>query len=469
MELNIIKKSDFGSATALARLDAEFVWRSLWESEKALQGRPGWRLHEVTSKYSGPTINDKLYESTQVVTYIDIDSVDTADGLAYADVILYGDRPSRAKYKVRVGDLLVSNVRPNRGAITFVNELRAGSLASSGFTLLRDKKLKEAPQSYIWAFLKSGFGRMQLKRRSRGSMYPAVIADDILDVWIPKPPEPVLKKVHDAFERGITSQVQFFKLVKKQTEMLDNFLSPFGQPPSPLEGKLDAANWTPICKKQVDEAERVDAEFFRREYTEFDAHLESNVSTFNLGQFYHLSTGRGIGKGEETVPFIKQSALTNAGVNWSAVLAEPGAKKSAPNVRMGDILLACTAHEVYYVGRKVDLVRRMPPEIAENNSAVADVMILHPKAQKPEGLHSSFVAAFLRSPAGLHQVQRCIRGLRGGHVYRDDLSKYVRIPIPDQKWLDAFEQTTANYESVRTDAKAAIESAVKMIEDWLSV
>jgi hypothetical protein len=29
---------------------------------------------------------------------------------------------------------------------------------------------------------------------------------------------------------------------------------------------------------------------------------------------------------------------------------------------------------------------------------------------------------------------------------------------PIKKWLNAFEQTSANYESVRDDAKAAIES-----------
>src|SRR5580693_4789308 len=79
--------------------------------------------------------------------------------LLFADELLYSDRPSRAKYQVQEGDLLVSNVRPTRGAITLVSNRRAGALASSGFSLLRDKKLKGAPQTYLFAFLKSTFGR----------------------------------------------------------------------------------------------------------------------------------------------------------------------------------------------------------------------------------------------------------------------------------------------------------------------
>ena len=187
-----------------------------------------------------------------------------------------------------------------------------------------------------------------------------------------------------------------------------------------------------------------------------------------MGDYYELRPGRGLGTGEETVPFIKQGVLTNAGVNWSAVSYEQGSLKSSGDVQEGDVLLACTAHEVYYVGRKADLVRNVPEEIRDNNSAVADLMVIRARPEKPDGLHGSIVAAFLRSPAGLHQVQRCIRGLRGGHVYRDDLSKYVRVPFPDQTWLDAFEERARVYESVRSDANREITYAYRTVEEWVS-
>ncbi|MBZ5511953.1 MAG: hypothetical protein LAN70_12385 [Acidobacteriia bacterium] len=468
MEVNIIQKADFGPKGPFARLDAEYVWKSWWDVEKVVRGIDGWPLIELVSEYNGPTLNDGFCSEDAVVGYVDIDSIDTADGLAYADDLLYGDRPSRAKYQLRESDLLVSNVRPNRGAISLVGTLRAGALASSGFSLLRDKELKNAPQAYLFAFLKSSFGRTQMKRRCRGSMYPAVSFDDLLDVWVPKPPDKLLYNVCESVKRGVSLQTRFFQLVEKQAQVLGDFLAPFGHPPSPLDGDVTKANWTQIEKSDVDGAERFDAEFFRHEYGTFDKKLQSSSPTFLLRDYYKLSPGRGLGNGNELIPFVKQGVLTNAGVNWSAVSYEQGTVKPFGDVRAGDILLACTAHEVYYVGRKVDFVRDVPEKIRKMNAAVADLMVIRSRPEKPEGLYGSFIAAFLRSPAGLHQVQRCIRGLRGGHVYKDDLSRYVRVPLPKQPWLDAFEERASDYESVRAEAKREIGSACGTVEEWLS-
>ena len=299
-------------------------------------------------------------------------------------------------------------------------------------------------------------------------MYPAVTINDLRDIWVPKPPAKVLSSVNKAVEQGMASHVRFFELIEQQRRHLEAYLNPFGHPPSPLQGNLNAANWTQISKKLVDAGGRIDAEFFRHEYTEFDDNLRSATSSFVLGDYFELAAGRGLGKGEETVPFVKQGVLTNAGVNWSALSYEQGALRASGNVKPDDILLACTAHEVYYVGRKVDYVRDVPKEIRQNNSAVPDLMVIRPRPEKPKQLQGSYVAAYLRSPAGLHQVQRCIRGLRGGHVYKDDLAQYVRVPLPKTAWLEAFEETAAAYESVRAEARQRIAHACKTVEDWLS-
>ncbi len=468
MEVNVIQKKEFGSEIPFSRFDAEYGWKTLWIAEKALRTKDGWQLHDVVADYDGPTLNDSFSSEDKLIQYVDIDSIDTLDGLAYADEVIYGDRPSRAKYQLRASDLLVSNVRPTRGAISLITEVRAGALASSGFSLLRDKELKEAPQSYLFAFLRSSFGRIQLKRRGRGSMYPAITLGDLLDVWIPKPPDRVLQSVCDAIKYGSAQQSRFFSLIEEQARVLHSFLKPFGHPPSPLEGDRTKANWTEILKSDIDQTQRLDAEFFRREYLMFDERLRSSISTFPLGQYFQLAPGRGLGSGDAQIPFIKQGVLTNAGVNWSAISYELGAVRSVGDVQTGDILLACTAHEIFYVGRKVDFVRDMPKRVALMNAAVADLMVIRPRPEKPKNLHGSFIAAFLRSLGGLHQVQRCIRGLRGGHVYKDDLSKYVRIPLPKQAWLDAFEERAEAYESVRAEAKIAIEKGIHTIEDWLS-
>jgi hypothetical protein len=467
MDVNVIQKSDFAGKAPLGRFDAEYVWKSYWNIEKKVRACDGWALSQIVLPYRGTTLNDSFSPEEASVRYVDIDSVDVADGLAYSEDLMYGDRPSRAKYRLQLGDLLISNVRPNRGAIAFVNESAVGALASSGFSLLRDKRIAGLPQAYLFAFLKSSFGRTQLERRSRGSMYPAITIDDVLSVWVPKPPDRLLDQVCNAVTHGAELQARFFKLIEEQRLFLRDFLAPIGQPPSPLEGRLFEANWTGIHRSAMDASGRIDAEFFRHEYDTFNSALKDLHSSFLLGEFYALSAGRGLGKGEETVPFIKQAVLTNAGVNWSAVAYEEGAAKSVGNVQSGDILLACTAHEIYYVGRKVDFVRDVPEEIESSNSAVADLMVLRPRPNRPKHLYGSYVAAFLRSPSGLHQVQRCIRGLRGGHVYKDDLSNYVRVPMPDKRWLERFEERAGAFEATRVEARLEIGKAYHLVEDWL--
>ena len=136
-------------------------------------------------------------------------------------------------------------------------------------------------------------------------------------------------------------------------------------------------------------------------------------------------------------------------------------------VKPGDLLLACTAHEIFYVGRKVDYVREVPENIVGNNVCVADILIFRPRLEKPTAIMESYVAAFLRSPWGLHQVQRCIRGLRGGHVYDIDLERYVRVPLPDAKWMEDFESLSNQAESLRNTAKHQIVEAVAQVDTWI--
>jgi hypothetical protein len=470
MELNVVNKSEFSSGGVFGRLDAEYVSKSIWEMEKHLRRQTGYLLAKEIVGYDGPALNDSFRPAESILDYIAIDSIDTSDGLTHADELRYEDRPSRAKYLTQQGDVLVSNVRPNRGAVALIGELRSGCAASSGFSLLRTKAGADLSQAFIFAFLKSRYGRSQLERRARGSMYPAIVYSDLTDVWIPKPPKAVSVVVEENVILGVALQEEFFRLVKKQGEMMAAFLEPVGAPPSPLSGDTSKVNYTEVLRSaslRAGSAERIDAEFFRSEYAEFDEKLKREKPTFLLGAHFALTPGRGLGSGEAIVPFIKQGVLTNAGVNWSAISYEEGS--GAPKggrVSAGDILLACTAHEIYYVGRKVDFVRDVPAQL-KDNEAVPDLMILRPRPEKPPTPHGSYVAAFLRCPSGLHQVQRCIRGLRGGHVYKHDLAAYVRVPVPPDEWLLEFEKRAEEYEGVRDRAKLTMNRAFKVVEDWV--
>ena len=474
MSVSIVEKANFGKG--FARLDAEYVEQEILAEEARIRKNfVGSRLAELVeaSDANENKVEKKLKDSGQAIRYISIDSVDNADGLSFeTSYEQFEDLPSRAHYIVEAEDILVSNVRPNRGAVTLIRTDQSGFVASSGFTLLRLRDDSGLRSDYLFSLLKTPYIRDQLVRRSRGSMYPAVVRADVLDLFIPNPSKTVSTKVAELIGKARVLQAKFFKKKQESAALLKALLTVIGSPPSPLETRRTGIDWTEVDANAMFRdtgARRLDAEFFRAEYAEFDKKCKSLMKSFPLGQYFELSPGRTLVAGTEATYYAKQGILTNVGINWAAIEETEGVlAKGAWKVKKNDLLLACTAHEIAYVGRKCDVVTEIPSWIDAEISCVPDLMILRPRLQQEAYLSLHYVAAFLRHPAGLHQVQRCIRGLRGGHVYKNDLERFVRVPLPDEDWMRNFDAIEADAEVLRNDAKQTVEKAAACVGAMLT-
>lgn len=436
--------------------------------EAAFATSGGSVMASVVSRYSGPIINTAFADATAEFGYTAIDDVDADDGLMFPQRVLFGSRPSRAKYLLEAGDILVSNVRPNRGGVALVTDRDRGALASSGFTLLRDPQ-GMTPEA-LFACMRTRHLREQLVRRNRGSMYPAVVESDVFDVIVPRLPTLVVERATEMVMQAVQAQEEFFGRLTEMRQLLDALLEPYGAPPSPLQSARLAVDSTQIRWADAfgeDSARRIDAEFFRSEYADFVSRLQALGPWRRLGEMYSLRAGR-LKPGDEAVATIKQAVLTNAGVNWSAVAWESGSCGAA-QVAPGDILLASTAHEIPYVGKKVDFVTQVPDNVAACHQVVAELMVLRPRQDVERTMPGAFVAAFLRHPAGLHQVQRCIRGLRGGHTYPQDLAREVFIPDPGDDWLERFAAVANDADLQRRQAKLRVQEAVADLESFIDL
>jgi hypothetical protein len=464
MESSIQPRSAFGS-DRFERLDAEYLRGSSLLLENDLIKHGGIRLGDISggSKRVKGLSSRKSIKHDTIVKYLDIDGVDLYDGLPFPDEYKFGELPSRAKHILAVGDLLISNVRPNRGAVTLATERLSGVYASSGFTRISGSGI-DPERLVLYAFLRTSVAREQLVRRNRGSMYPAVLETDVLDLKVPLFDNDLKAEVSILMSRGLDFHDSFFRTHMQTSELLNAFLSRYSIPPSPLVSVRESEPDVSIVKRSsaFDRAKRLDAEFYRGEYDEFHLDLELDEGTFPLGKYFSLKAGS-LGNGDVLVPTFKQCSLTNIGINWSAIPLELG-KGSGVVVMEGDVLLASTAHEIAYVGAKVDVVRDIPHDASLHNQAVADLMVIRAKENKPSYLPPSYIAAFLRHPSGRHQVQRCIRGLRGGHVYPVDLSRYVLVPNPGREWLETFERLAQEAEHSRVGAKDAINRAVQLLD-----
>lgn len=120
-------------------------------------------------------------------TYVDISSVDNkTKRIVEPKRLLATAAPSRARQRLKAGDVLVSMTRPNLNAVAIVPVELDGSIGSTGFHVLRAKDdidprwLFNAVQSKKFVEAMEGF--------VQGALYPAVRPKDIRSFDLEVPP-----------------------------------------------------------------------------------------------------------------------------------------------------------------------------------------------------------------------------------------------------------------------------------------
>ena len=118
--------------------------------------------------------------------YIDIGSVDrNTKTIAVLTEILGVDAPSRARKRVRVGDVLVSMTRPNLNAVALVPPELDGHIATTGFDVLRCPALD---CRWLFYLVRTKAFVEDMDNLVQGALYPAVKSKDIRSFVIPVAP-----------------------------------------------------------------------------------------------------------------------------------------------------------------------------------------------------------------------------------------------------------------------------------------
>lgn len=148
------------------------------------------------------SINDEtLSEATDPsfeMSYVDIGSVDTIEGIVNVEGTTFESAPSRARRIVRDGDTIVSTVRTYLKAIAHIQEPKPNTIVSTGFAVIRPRTTNPAFLSY--ALREPGFVET-IVARSVGVSYPAVNASEIGSIEIPLPPNEEQRAIADFLDR----------------------------------------------------------------------------------------------------------------------------------------------------------------------------------------------------------------------------------------------------------------------------
>src|ERR1035441_7275091 len=107
-------------------------------------------ISELTER--AKTWNPAAASDDAPFTYVDIASVDNVEKhISGMTQVIPRNAPSRARQKIRFGDILVSTVRPNLNAVAFVSAELDGATASTGFSVLRPVPDKlDSRYLYYW-------------------------------------------------------------------------------------------------------------------------------------------------------------------------------------------------------------------------------------------------------------------------------------------------------------------------------
>jgi type I restriction enzyme S subunit len=122
----------------------------------------------------------------------------------------FKNAPSRARRKIKKGDILMSTVRPNLLGNGYINFDSEEYIASTGFAVLSN--YKETNGEFLYHYLYSHNMQSQIERMLVGSSYPAI---NNKDVSILKIPFPLLKEQQKI--ATILSEIDA-KIEKEQTQ-----------------------------------------------------------------------------------------------------------------------------------------------------------------------------------------------------------------------------------------------------------
>lgn len=144
----------------------------------------------------GPT------SATDSFIYIDLSSIDAERKLIVSPrQLLAAEAPSRARQRVKPGDVLVSTVRPNLNGVALISNELDGAIASTGFCVLRSIP-GQLDARYLFHWVRSELFVDEMVRRATGASYPAVSDAIVKSSRIPLPPLPEQRRIASILDQA---------------------------------------------------------------------------------------------------------------------------------------------------------------------------------------------------------------------------------------------------------------------------
>ena len=205
--------SDFASS---GRLDAEYYQSKYDEIENAIKAyKGGYDLikNQFTQNVDICDYSEKAYN------YIEIGDINTGDGSASYNLVETEELPDNAKRVVYFCDILISKVRPYRGAVAIINFEVKNLIASGAFTTLHEKS--DYKKEVLQVLLRTQIYKEWLLKWNVGSSYPVIKDEDILNLPIPILPQETQKQIAELIQTSFALRQESKRLLEQAKRMVE--------------------------------------------------------------------------------------------------------------------------------------------------------------------------------------------------------------------------------------------------------
>ena len=207
------KISDFAQT---GRLDAEYYQQKYDEIEKAIKSYKGG--YDIVSNLFNQNLDVCDYKKTEY-NYIEIGDVNVGDGSVSFNKVETSELPDNAKRVLHKNDILISKVRPYRGAVAIIDFEQEDLIGSGAFTVLQEKSSYKKETLQI--LFRTAVYKDWLLKWNVGSSYPVIKDEDILNLPIPILPEQIQTKIASLIQQSFECKAQSKQLLEDAKRMVE--------------------------------------------------------------------------------------------------------------------------------------------------------------------------------------------------------------------------------------------------------
>lgn len=207
------KFSDFAQS---GRLDAEFYQPKYDEIEKVIKSYKGG--YDIVSNLFNQNLDVCDYKKTEY-NYVEIGDVNVGDGSVSFNKVETSELPDNAKRVLNKNDILISKVRPYRGAVAIIDFEQEDLIGSGAFTVLQEKSSYKKETLQI--LFRTAVYKDWLLKWNVGSSYPVIKDEDILNLPIPILPEAIQTKIASLIQQSFECKAQSKQLLEDAKRMVE--------------------------------------------------------------------------------------------------------------------------------------------------------------------------------------------------------------------------------------------------------